>query len=181
MLKNLYITNKKQFLPPLSIDNFPSSCKNHDAVKLMTRLHIGLSNLCEHKFKCGFPYTLFRFCSCGLHIELISHYFFTTPCAMMKETKTLIEDFWDLTDKTIWHCMVLMLKLYILQILYPHINYQKVWWICFTFNTGFFLYLIKICKYQQQARQLKSHHVLYVLLYIVFFLLSWPLPIRTEG
>ena len=44
-------------------------------VKLIVRLRLGFSHLCEHKFKHSFRDTLNRLCSCSIEVESTSHYF----------------------------------------------------------------------------------------------------------
>ena len=48
---------------------------NPKAIKLLTRLRLGLNYLREHKFKLNFQDTLNALCCCGLDIETTSHYF----------------------------------------------------------------------------------------------------------
>ena len=43
-------------------------------VKLLVRLRLGFSHLCEHKFRHNFHNTLNPLCSCSLEPETISHY-----------------------------------------------------------------------------------------------------------
>ena len=42
---------------------------NHKGIRLITRLRVGLSHLCEHIFKCTFQRRLNATFSCGLDIE----------------------------------------------------------------------------------------------------------------
>ena len=44
-------------------------------IKLITRLRLGFSHLCEHKFKHNFKDTLNSLCSCSIEVESTSHYF----------------------------------------------------------------------------------------------------------
>ena len=50
------------------------NCHNPKRIKLLTRLRVGLSHLCEHQFKHSFQDTLNPICHCGEDIETISHY-----------------------------------------------------------------------------------------------------------
>lgn len=55
----------------------PSStynCFYTKGIKNLTRLHPGLSYICDHKFKHGFLDSLKQICSCGLDIETTCHY-----------------------------------------------------------------------------------------------------------
>ena len=49
----------------------------HDpfGIKLLTRLHIGLSHLGEHKFRHNFQDTINPLCTCSLEIEHTEHFF----------------------------------------------------------------------------------------------------------
>ena len=44
-------------------------------IKLITRLRLGFSHLCEHKFKHNFRDRLNLLCSCSIEVEPTSHYF----------------------------------------------------------------------------------------------------------
>ena len=50
------------------------NCNNYKYIRLITRLRIGMSHLCEHKFKQNFQDCLNPICSCGLDIESTSHF-----------------------------------------------------------------------------------------------------------
>ena len=50
------------------------NCHNAQGVKVLTRLRLGLSHLCEHKLKHSFQDSLNRICSCGNNIETSAHY-----------------------------------------------------------------------------------------------------------
>ena len=65
-----------------SILNFirPSASKVYNindaiGIKLITRLRLGFSHLCEHKFKHNFRDRLNLLCSCSIEVEPTSHYF----------------------------------------------------------------------------------------------------------
>ena len=64
-------------------------------IKLLTRLHVGLSHLREHKFRHNFQDTINPLCSCSLEIESTSHFFlrcqnFITPRTnLMNELRKL--------------------------------------------------------------------------------------------
>ena len=61
---------------------FPSStynCFNNKGIKHITRLSLGLSNLCDQKLKHGFLDSLKPICSCLLGIETTCHYLLHCP------------------------------------------------------------------------------------------------------
>ena len=47
---------------------------NPKRVKLIIRLRLGLSNLCQHKFKHSFQDSCNSICSCGNNIEMSTHF-----------------------------------------------------------------------------------------------------------
>ena len=55
------------------------NCHNPEGVKLLTRLRLGLSHLCEHKFKQSFQDLLNPICTCGNDIETSAHYLLHCP------------------------------------------------------------------------------------------------------
>ena len=48
-------------------------------IKYLTRIRLGFSHLCYHKFKHGFLDAIDPFCSCGTGIENTVHYFLHCP------------------------------------------------------------------------------------------------------
>ena len=54
-------------------------CYNLRGVKLLTRLRLGLSHLCEHKLKHSFQDILNPICSCGNDIETSAHFLLHCP------------------------------------------------------------------------------------------------------
>ena len=54
-------------------------CHNPKGIKLLTRLRLGLSHLCEHKFKHNFQDCLNPICLCGNEIENSTHYLLHCP------------------------------------------------------------------------------------------------------
>ena len=62
---------------------------NPKGIKLLIRLRVGLSHLCEHKFKHSFQDTLNPICSCGIDIGTKSHYLPHCPDCL-QERKTLL-------------------------------------------------------------------------------------------
>ena len=55
------------------------NCHNPEGVKLLTRLRLGLSHLCEHKLKHSFQDLFDSICSCGNVIETSAHYLLHCP------------------------------------------------------------------------------------------------------
>ena len=65
------------------------NCHNPKAIKLSTRLRIGLSHIHQHKFKHSFQHTLNPICNCGQNIETASHYVLHCP-DYLHERKTFL-------------------------------------------------------------------------------------------
>ena len=57
------------------------NCYNRKGIKYLTRLRLGLSHLREHKFKQRFQDTMNPLCSCGLDVEIKTHFFSLLPLA----------------------------------------------------------------------------------------------------
>ena len=53
---------------------FITAISNYKGIKLLTRLRVGLSHFCEHKYKHSFQDSLNLICNCGKDIETSSHY-----------------------------------------------------------------------------------------------------------
>ena len=71
--------SKKHILPfvrPSANSTF--HCLNPNGLKLITRLRLGLSHLCFHKFKNSFQDTLHPICNCG-SVETTIHYLLLCP------------------------------------------------------------------------------------------------------
>ena len=64
---NIFRKNILRFIR--SSQNGVYNCHNPKEIKLLTRLRVGLSHLCEHKFKISFQDTLNPICNCGGDIE----------------------------------------------------------------------------------------------------------------
>ena len=75
-LATLNISKKKclKFIPPSANDCF--NIHNSLGIKLLTRLHLGLSHLHEHKFRHCFQDTLSPLCECNNYIESTMYFFF---------------------------------------------------------------------------------------------------------
>ena len=54
-------------------------CNNHNGIRLITRLRVGMSHLREHIFKHNFQDCLNPICSCGLDIESTSYFLLHFP------------------------------------------------------------------------------------------------------
>ena len=60
---------------PKSIFN----CHKPKAIKYLSRIRLGLSHLCEHKFNYSFQDVLNPICACGSDVEIPCHYFIYCP------------------------------------------------------------------------------------------------------
>ena len=49
-------------------------CDNHNEIRLITRLRVGMVHLCKDKFKHDFQDGLYLICSCGLDIKLTTYF-----------------------------------------------------------------------------------------------------------
>ena len=54
-------------------------CHNPQWIKFLTRLHLGLSHLREHKFKHSFQDSLNPLCKCGAEVESTTHFLLHCP------------------------------------------------------------------------------------------------------
>ena len=66
-----------QFIGPSPSSTY--NCFNKKGIKHITRLRLGLSHLCDHKFKHGFLDSLNPICSCRLDVETTCHYILHCP------------------------------------------------------------------------------------------------------
>ena len=64
-------------------------CHNPKGIRLLTRLCLGLSHLCKHKFKYSFQDCLNPLCFCGNEIKTSTHYLLHCP-TYTKERMTLL-------------------------------------------------------------------------------------------
>ena len=69
--------NLLNFIRPFANSIF--NIHNLYGIKLLTRLHLGLCHLCDHKFKYWFQDTLNPLCNCGNDTETITHFFLHCP------------------------------------------------------------------------------------------------------
>ena len=60
-------------------------CQNMLGIKLVTRLHQGLSHLREHKFRHSFPDTLNPLCNCGMDVESSTHCLLQCPSYIQRK------------------------------------------------------------------------------------------------
>ena len=81
--------NILKFIRPSSNSIF--NCHSPKGIKLITRLRLGLSHLCEHKFRHNFQDTLNPICSCGDDIETTIHYLLHCP-DYLDERRTLLDN-----------------------------------------------------------------------------------------
>ena len=76
-----------EFIRPSSNSIF--NCHSPKGIKLITRLRLGLSHLCEHKFRHNFQDTLNPICICRDDIETTIHYLLHFP-NYLDEKRTLL-------------------------------------------------------------------------------------------
>ena len=87
-----------------TIPNSVFSVADIYGIKLLTRLHVGLSHLREHKFRHNLQDTINPLCSCSLEIESTSHFFlrcqnFITPRSnLIKELRKLDSNILNLDE-----------------------------------------------------------------------------------
>ena len=74
---NIFKNSLLKFIRPSGSSVF--NCHNPRGVKLLTRLRLDLSHLCEHKFKYGFQDSLNPICSCGNDIKTLAHFLLHCP------------------------------------------------------------------------------------------------------
>ena len=87
-----YSIFKKSFLKFIrTIPNSVFSVADIYGIKLLTRLHVGLSHLREHKFRHNFQDTINPLCSCSLEIESTSHFFLHCENFITPRTKLMNE------------------------------------------------------------------------------------------
>ena len=72
-----------KFIRPSSNSIF--NCHSPNGIKLIARLRLGLSHLCERKFRHNFQDTLNSICSCGDDIETTIHYLLHCPNYLYQE------------------------------------------------------------------------------------------------
>ena len=89
--------------------NFIGPCTNsifniHNAygIKLLTRLRLGLSHLCDHKFRHCFQDTLNPLCHCGNGTETITHFFLHCP-SFHTPRQTLLNNIRNINEQVLSH------------------------------------------------------------------------------
>ena len=89
--KTLFAFKKSilKFVRPSS--NYISNYHSPKVIKLITRLRLGLSHLCEHKFRHNFQDAFNPICSCGDDIETTIHYLLHSP-NYLDERRTLLDN-----------------------------------------------------------------------------------------
>ena len=63
---------------------------DHNGLRLLTRLRLGLSHLNEHKFNHNFKDCVNPLCPCSLQVESVSHFFCTVITSQILEKPTLM-------------------------------------------------------------------------------------------
>ena len=87
----------------LSLNSF-FDCHNPKAIKLITRLRVGLSHSREHKFKHKFPVTINPLSNCGQDIESSTQFFVHYPyfinerCTLLSTLRSLDSKILDYSD-----------------------------------------------------------------------------------
>ena len=93
-----------QFVRPPRNNTYNSF--SNKRIKHITRLHLGLSHLCGHKFKHGFVASHNPICSCGLDIEITYYYLFhylnftNERSILLNIVSGLNKDIWTSSDTT---------------------------------------------------------------------------------
>ena len=82
--------NILKFIRPFPRNVF--NCNNHKGIRLITRLRVRMSHLCEHKFEHNFQDCLNPICSCGLDVESTPHFLLHCP-TFNDERYTLLSTF----------------------------------------------------------------------------------------
>ena len=73
----IFVKNLLNFIRPCANSIF--NIHKPYGIKLLTRLHLGLSHLWDHKFRHCFQTTFNRLCDRGNDTETITHVFFSLP------------------------------------------------------------------------------------------------------
>ena len=73
------------------------SVTDYVGLKLLTRLRLNLSHLCEHKFQHNFQDTVYPLCSCSLESESVTH--FLLHCQFYNNERiTLLDSLRDIDE-----------------------------------------------------------------------------------
>ena len=99
--------NILKFIRPSANNLF--KCQNPKGIKFITRLRLGLSHLCECKFKHSFQDSLNPLCSCGLGIE--STAYFLLHCSMyITERPTLLSSIKNINNNLLHLCEPVLIR-----------------------------------------------------------------------
>ena len=79
----IFKSNFLKFIRPTPRSFF--NCYNSKGIRLMTRLCLGLSHLCEYKFNHNFQNYASPLCSCSMDAEWKSHFFL--PCLLFDDKR----------------------------------------------------------------------------------------------
>ena len=97
-----------QFIRPSPGSTY--NCFNKKGIKHITRLRLGLSHLCDHKFKHGFLDSLNPICSCGLNVETTYHYLLHCP-NFTNERSILLNIVSTINESSLTSCDASIVKL----------------------------------------------------------------------
>ena len=75
---------------------------NPYGIKLLTRLRLGLSHLCDYKFRHCFQDTLNPLCDCGNDTETITHFFLHCP-SFHTARQNLLNNIRNINDQILSH------------------------------------------------------------------------------
>ena len=87
-------------------------------IKLITRLHLGFSDLHEHKFKHNFRDTLNTLCSCSIEVEsksqyfLRCHFFDALRATLMNDLRNIDSDLPTLRDENLTNILLYVNQIY---------------------------------------------------------------------
>ena len=79
----LFGCNIPKFIRPSSTSIF--NCQNIIGIKLVTKLHLGLTHLREHKFNHSFQDSLNPPCNCDMDVESSTHFILECPFFLAKD------------------------------------------------------------------------------------------------
>ena len=85
----------RKYLLPKPPQNSIFNCHNPKGIKLLRKLRLGVSYLCDQKFNHSFQDLLNLICNCGTEIEATPDYLFHCPTL---SDKRLIVNLWIILD-----------------------------------------------------------------------------------
>ena len=94
---NIFKGSSLQFVRPSKNSVF--TCHNPIGIKYLTRIRLGFSHLCSHKFKHGFLDAADPLCSCSTAIENTVHYF--PQCPNFSTARNTFFDETTIVDRSI--------------------------------------------------------------------------------